>query len=70
MVEKTAPTKRLEKTTRRTKQHNTLTRTKQGKTFEDKTKEMRNEQEKTSTAPKGTYYTNKYIKRMNMNFIT
>ncbi len=55
------------KTTRRTKQHNTLTRTKQGKTFEDKTKEMRNEQEKTSTALKGTYNTDKYIKRMNMN---
>ena len=70
MVEKTTPTKRLEKTTRRTKQHNTLTRTKQGKTFEDKTKEMKNEQKKTSTAPKGTYYTNKYIKRMNMNSIT
>ena len=70
MVEKTTPTKRREKTTRRTKQHNTLTRTKQGKTFEDKTKEMKNEQKKTRTAPKGTYYTYKYINRMNMNFIT
>ena len=54
MVEKTTPTERLDKTTRRTKQHNTLTRTKQGKTFEDKTKEMKNEPKKTSTAPKGT----------------
>ncbi len=61
MVEKTTPTQKLDKTTRRTKQHNTLTRTKQGKTFEYKTKEMRNEQEKTSTAPKGTYSTDKYI---------
>ncbi len=51
------------------KQHNTVTRTKQGKTIEDKTKEMMNEQEKTSTAPKGSYYTKKYIKRMNINFI-
>ena len=67
MVEKTPPNKRVEKTTRRTKQHNSLTRTKQGNTFEDKTKEMRNEQEKTSTATKGTYYTHKNIKRMNMN---
>jgi hypothetical protein len=67
MEAKTTRTTRLEKTTRRTKQHNSLTRTKQGNTFEDKTKEMRNEQEKTSTATKGTYYTHKNIKRMNMN---
>ncbi len=55
------------KTTRRTKRHNTLTRTRQGQSFENKTNEIRNEQEKTSTALKGIYNTDKYIKRMNMN---